>query len=121
MKIATQQLRLIGIVNLTSVACAPEIPAPEEIQAVRDYQTMFVCDGNQSAHVRFARGNAVLDFQGVSATMIQQPTSDGFRYTDGGQILIEPGYELMRTDGKGTVHHCRGAKAASPKGDTAFR
>jgi len=98
-----------------SVACAPE-----RIREVRDYNATFVCDGDQRVQVRFAPFKAVLESQGLSVDMIQQPAADGFLYTRGGQRLRARGDEATWTDGKGTVHHCRGA-AASPKGDTTAR
>jgi Membrane-bound lysozyme-inhibitor of c-type lysozyme len=113
MKMARQHLLLIGLLCSMSVACAPAI------HAVQDYQTTFVCDGEQRVHVRFAPFKAVLESQGVSVAMIQQTAADGFLYTGGGQSLRQRGHEATWTDGKGALHHCRESVAASPKGDTA--
>ena len=101
MKIPMQQLLPIGLLCAMSVACAPE-----RIREVRDYNARFVCDGSQPVQVRFAPFNAVLESQGASVAMTQQPAADGFLYTGGGQSLRARGDEATWTDGKGAVHQC---------------
>jgi hypothetical protein len=116
MKTGPQHLLTIGLLCSFSVACTPE-----SIHEVRDYNATFVCDGNQRLQVRFAPFKAVLESQGVSVDMIQQPAADGFLYTGGGQSLRARGDEATWTDGKNAAHHCRAVIAANPKSDTTVR
>jgi hypothetical protein len=106
MKRTTQQFIWIGLLCAISAGCAPE-----KVLSVQDYQASLVCDGNQQVHVVFAPFKAVLEAQGVSVAMVQQPVADGYRYTGGGQSLRQAGQEVTWTDGKGAVHHCRAAPA----------
>ena len=116
MKTARQHLFLICLPCAMPAACAPE-----RIHEVRDYNATFVCDGGQTVQVRFAPFKAVLESQGVSVDMIQQPAASGFLYTGGGQGLRARSDEAMWTDGKGANHQCRATIAASPKNDAAAR
>ncbi|HKU63740.1 MAG TPA: MliC family protein [Rhizomicrobium sp.] len=101
MKMATPRFLPIGLLCAMSVACAPE-----RIREVRDYNATFICDGDQPMQVRFSPFNAVLQAQGASIALIQQPAADGFFYTGGGQSLRAQGDDATWTDGKGAVHHC---------------
>jgi membrane-bound inhibitor of C-type lysozyme len=118
MKMIRQHLLLTGLLCAMSAACAPERP-PEKIHEVRDYNATFACDGGQRLQVRFTPFNAVLESQGESVAMTQQPAADGFLYAGGGQSLRARGDDAMWTDGKGAVHHCRAAP--SPKTLTTDR
>jgi hypothetical protein len=104
-----------GLLCLLSAACAPTI------HEVQDYQTMFLCEDGQNAQLRFTPFQAVLEFQGISVTMAQQPIADGFLYAGGGQSLSQRGYDVTWTDDKGVIRHCRDPNAPRPKGDTAGR
>jgi len=119
MKLARQHLLMIGLLSAISIACASERP-PERIQETRNYNASFLCDGGQRVVVHFAPYQAVLESQGVSVDMAQQPAADGFSYAGGGQGLRGRGYEAMWTDGTGSVHHCRDA-AVNPKANTTVR
>jgi len=116
-KLARQYL-LTGLLCAVSAACAPENHAP--ILETRNYNATFVCDGGQRVLAHFAPYKAVLEAQGASIDMAQQPAADGFLYAGGGQSLRGRGYEAMWTDDKGTVHHCRDA-AVNPNADTKAR
>jgi hypothetical protein len=115
MKLARPHLLLIGSLSAMSVACAPE-----KILETRNYNATFACDGGQRVLVHFAPYNAVLESQGVSVDMAQQPAADGFLYAGGGQSLRGRAYEAMWTDDKGAVHRCRDA-AVNPKADAPAR
>jgi len=115
----TKQHLLIGLLCAAFAGCVSETKAPEKIQETRNYNASFVCDG-QSVQVHFSPYNAVLESQGVSVAMTQQPAADGFSYAGGGQSLRGRGYEAMWTDGTGAAHHCRDA-AVNPKTDTTAR
>jgi hypothetical protein len=99
--------------------CASE-KAPEKIQETRNFNASFVCDDGQRLQAHFVPYKAVLESQGMSVGMTQQPAADGCSYAGGGQSLRGRGYEAMWTDEKGVVHHCRDA-AVSPKPDTTAR
>jgi hypothetical protein len=111
----TQRIFLAGLVCAASVACAPEI------HAIQDYQAPFLCDGNQTVQMRFAPFKAVLESQGLSVALTQRAAADGFLYMGEGQSWRQRGYDATWTDGKGAVHHCRDANAATPKKDAMGR
>lgn len=108
----------IGLLCAITAACAPETA---KIQEVRNYQASFLCDGNQSLHVRFAPFQAVLESPDTSVEMTQQPAADGYLYAGGGQSLRARGADATWTDGKGAVHHCREGAAASSNSNTRNR
>lgn len=110
----------IGLLCALSAGCTHEIKAPEKILETRNYNANFVCDGGQRIQAHFSPYKAVLETQGLSVDMAQQPAADGFSYVGGGQSLRGRGYEAMWTDDKGAVHHCRDA-AINPKADTTAR
>jgi hypothetical protein len=107
MKKTAQQFLRIGLLCTVSFACGPE-----KVLSVQDYQVTLPCDGGQSVHVVFAPFKAVLEFQGVSVAMVQQPAADGYRYSGGGQSLRQTGQDVTWTDGKGAIRHCRAAPVA---------
>jgi membrane-bound inhibitor of C-type lysozyme len=115
-----QQLFLTGLLCAMSVACAPQRP-PEKIHEVRDYNATFACDGGQQLQVRFTPFNAVLESQGESVAMTQQPAADGFLYAGGGQSLRARGDDATWTDGKGAAHKCRATTAPDVKTLTTDR
>jgi hypothetical protein len=117
MKLARQYL-LIGLLCTTSFACTSENRAP--ILETRNYNATLSCDGGQRILAHFAPYKAVLEVQGATVDMTQQPAADGFLYAGGGQSLRGRGYEATWTDDKGAVHHCRDA-AVNPKTDPAAR
>jgi hypothetical protein len=67
--------------------------------------------------VRFTPFAAVLESDGVSADLTQQPTSDGFLYRGGGQSLHARGNEAAWSDDKGVTHQCQERLAGSLKID----
>jgi hypothetical protein len=109
---------LIGLLAVMTAACAPENPAP--ILETRNYNATFACDGGQQIKAHFAPYKAVLEAEGGSVDMTQQPAADGFLYAGGGQSLRGKGYEAMWTDSKGAVHHCRDA-AMTPNASATAR
>jgi hypothetical protein len=111
---------LISLLCATTAACASGIKAPEKILETRNYNASFTCEGGPPMQVHFSPYNALLEYQGVSVAMTQQPAADGFSYAGGGQSLRGKGYEAMWTDDKGAVHHCRDV-VANPKTDTTAR
>jgi len=111
---------LTGLLCAMAAGCASGTKTPEKILETRNFNASFVCDGGQPMQVHFSPYNAVLEFQGASVAMTQQPAADGFSYAGAGQSLRGKGYEAMWTDDKGTVHHCRDV-AANPKTDTKTR
>ena len=115
-----QQYLLIGLLGATVAGCATKAPgAPARITEIRDYRATFLCDDNQQFQVRFSPYSAVLEVQGASVAMTQQPAADGFQYAGGGQILRAQGPAATWTDDKGAPHHCR--EIAAPKNNTAVR
>lgn len=114
----TRQHLLIGLLAGMAASCAPETHAP--ILETRNYNATFTCDGGQQIKAHFTPYTAVLEAEGGSVDMTQQPAADGFLYAGGGQSLRGKGYEAMWTDDKGAVHHCRDA-VMTPKAGTADR
>ena len=98
-------LLLAGAGALMPVACAPTMP--QKINEVRNYNATFLCDGTKVMTVAFTPFAAVLESDGVSADLTQQPAADGFLYTDGRQSLRAHGHEATWTDGNGAAHQCR--------------
>jgi hypothetical protein len=96
---------LIGIVFWTSVACVPKMP--QKIDEVRNYNATFVCDGTRMVIVNFTPFAAALESDGVSADLTQQPATDEFFYTGGGQSLRARGNEATWIDNNGAAHQCR--------------
>lgn len=117
MKLARHAL-LIGFLCAMSAACAPENHTP--ILETRNYNASFACEGGRRIQAHFTPYKAMLEVEGLSVDMTQQPAADGFLYAGGGQSLRGRGPEAMWTDDKGAVHHCRDA-AVSPKADTPAR
>ena len=95
---------LSGLCFAAVGACASRMP--EKVTAVQDYNADYVCENNLTAQVHFAPFKAVLEFQGTSVDMAQQPTADGYLYAGGGHSVHARGAEAAWTDDKGTVHHC---------------
>jgi membrane-bound inhibitor of C-type lysozyme len=104
---------LAGFSCAMLAACASR--PPEKITAVLNYNAAYVCENDLTAQVHFSPFNAVLESQGQSVAMVQQPAADGYFYAGGGQSVRARGAEATWTDDKGVIHHCRDAKAASPK------
>ncbi len=109
---------MFGFLCAAAFACAPH--APEKILETRNYNATFSCDGGQKIKAHFAPYKAVLEAEGGSVDMAQQPAADGFLYAGGGQSLRGKGYEAMWIDGTGAVHHCHDV-AVSPKSDMTAR
>jgi len=109
-----QHLLAIGVVFSLSVACAPKMP--QKIEEVRNYNATFVCDGARVVKISFTPFAAVLESDGVSADLTQQPAADGFFYTGGGQSLRAHGNEATWTDNNGAARQCqeRPAELARP-------
>jgi hypothetical protein len=110
-----RRLLVIGLCAM-SAGCAAQ-KAPEKIQETRNYNAAFLCDGGTRIQAHFTPYRAVLESQGMSVDMTQQPAADGFLYAGGGQSLRGRGPEAMWTDGAGAVHHRRYA-AVNPQADT---
>ena len=102
-----------GLLCAMASACAPD--APPKISEIRNYQANFQCEGDRRMHVQFSPFNAVLDEEGNSVALSQQPAADGFLYAGSGQSLRARGPEAVWTDSKGAVHHCREAVAPTSK------
>jgi hypothetical protein len=102
-----------GLLCAVAAACAPA--TPPKITEIRNYQANFQCEGDRRMHVQFSAFNAVLDDQGNSVALSQQPAADGFLYAGGGQSLRARGPEAVWTDGKGAVHSCREAVSPTSK------
>ena len=114
----TRQSLLLGLLCAALLACAPH--APEKILETRNYNATYSCEGGQQIKAHFAPYQAVLEGEGWSVDMTQQPAADGFLYAGGGQSLRGRGYEATWTDDKGAVHHCRDA-TVNPKAGTPSR
>jgi hypothetical protein len=110
---------MIGAVFLTSVACAPKMP--QQIEEVRNYNAIFVCDGARVVKVSFTPFAAVLESDGASADLTQQSTADGYFYTGSGQSLRARGNEATWTDSNGAAHQCWERTAESQKSDPPSR
>jgi membrane-bound inhibitor of C-type lysozyme len=80
---------------------------PRKINEVRNYNATFVCDETRIVKVSFTPFAAVLENDGLSTDLTQQPAADGFLYTDGRQSLRARGNEATWTDSGGTTHQCR--------------
>jgi hypothetical protein len=117
MKMAGRHFLQTGLLCAMSAACTHETPPP--IHEVRNYNATFTCDGSQQVQVRFVPFRAMLESQGVSFDMTQQPAADGYLYAGGGQSLRGRGYEATWTDSGGAIHHCQDVVAKGPKTNTA--
>jgi hypothetical protein len=102
---------LTGLCCAALAACASR--APEKVTTVLDYNATYACENNLTAQVHFAPFKAVLEFQGASIDMVQQPAADGYLYAGGGHSVRARGPEATWTDDKGAVHHCRDIRAAN--------
>lgn len=95
---------VIGVV-FGMVACAPQ--RPPKINEVRNYNATFLCDATREVKVSFTPFAAVLESDGISTNLTQQPATDGFLYTGGGQSLRAHGSQATWTDGNGATHQCQ--------------
>ncbi|MBL0924924.1 MAG: META domain-containing protein [Sphingomonadaceae bacterium] len=72
----------------------------------------FICDRSDSVGIVFADEKAMLSFAGSTATLDQQPTGSGFRYTGAGHEIRGKGYEFTWTKPDGATRSCREEKWA---------
>lgn len=70
----------------------------------------FLCDQSESVAVAFGDGKAMLTFAEANATLDQQPSGSGFRYTGQGHEIRGKGMELTWTKPDGTARSCREEK-----------
>ena len=73
------------------------------------------------AFLKSAKQPAVLESDGVSADLTQQPAAHGFLYTGSGQSLRASGNEATWIDSNGAAHQCRERVAKGRKSDTPLR
>ena len=106
-------LFMIGVVLWTAAACSSK--PPEKIDETRNYNATFVCDGAKVIKVSFIPFAAVLEIEGVSANLTQQPAADGLLYAGGGHSLRARGKEVTWTDNNGAGHQCLDRTAESGK------
>lgn len=83
---------------------APDVASVERVN--------FVCDRSDSVSVSFAGDKAVLTVAGNTATLQQQPSGSGFRYSGEGHDIRGKGPELTWTKPDGTTRSCREEKWA---------
>lgn len=100
---AGARILLIGLFCAIS-ACAPQ--THEKLGTVRNYNASFACDDGQQMLVHFTPFAATIEAQGRSVDLTQQPATDRFLYSGGGQSLSAQGAEATWTDAKGAAHHC---------------
>jgi heat shock protein HslJ len=72
---------------------------------------VFVCDGGQSISVTVSDGTALLDANGASVHLAQQPAASGIHYAGSGHDLRGKGPKLTWTDSNNVIHQCREQKA----------
>lgn len=105
MRVLVQYILPIGMAFSMTAACAPT--PPPKIGGVRNYKATFLCDGTQMVKVSFTPFAAVLESEGASVDLTQQPAADGFLYAGGGQSLRAVGNKATWTDSKGARHQCQ--------------
>jgi hypothetical protein len=108
-----RRLLMIGVACWASAACAPDMP--QRIDKVRNYNATFVCDDAKVMTVKFTPFAAVLESDGVSVDLTQQPTADGFLYKRDRQSLHARNNEAAWSDDKGVTRQCRERLAGSLK------
>ncbi len=79
------------------------IDAPDPAQR----RVVFSCEDSRSITVEFKGRQAVLDVNGTSVQLEQQPAASGIRYAGGGHDLRGKGADLSWKDSGGAVHQCR--------------
>jgi membrane-bound inhibitor of C-type lysozyme len=77
---------------------------------------VFLCERGQTISVDFSEGQALLEANGVSAQLAQQPSGSGIHYAGGGHDLRGKGWDMTWTDSAGAVHQCRDQQGFVPSG-----
>lgn len=113
------QYLLIGAVIWAFAACAPTMP--RKIEETRNYNATLLCDGSRVVKASFTPFAAMLESDGVSANLTQQPAAGGLLYTGGGQSLRAHGKEATWTDNHGAGHQCQERPAEDRKSGTPSR
>jgi heat shock protein HslJ len=96
--IASLAVMLAGCMSSNHEAAAPATDA---------HHVVFLCERGRSMSVDFTDGSAVLEADGVSAQLAQQPSGSGIHYAGNGHDLRGKGPDMTWTDAAGTVHQCR--------------
>ncbi len=101
-------------IGLVCAMAACTTKPPERIQETRNYNARFLCDG-MAMQVQFTPFNALLESEGASVQLAQQP-ADGFLYAgEGHSLRARIRDEATWTDAKGAVRNCR--DVTSPAGN----